>query len=142
MTRLRNITQLGMATSPAGYGFSALLAGLGVAGSEPGQLGPVGRAEFRVSARKVHLDGIARYEKFPGDVGIAQTLAGKLDHLPLDRAQAGPPVRGARVLPPAPLGVGHGLLDRQPGAVLQGPVKTFVAQCSAGRGQVPLSSLP
>ena len=73
---------------------------------------------------------------------VLKGKAGKLDHLPLDRAQAGPPVRGVRVLPPAPLGVGHGLLERQPGAVLQSPVKTLVAQCSAGRGQVPLSSLP
>src|SRR5690349_15633949 len=95
---------------PAGYDFSALLASLRVAGSQPGQLGPVGHAELRVSVRKVHLDRVARYEQFPGDVGIAQTPAGKLDHLPLDRAQAGPPVRGGRVRPTAPLSVGHGLL--------------------------------
>ena len=100
----RNSTQVGT--------FSARLAALQVAGGEPGQLGPVGYPELRVSPRKVHLDRIARNEQFPGDVGIAQASAGKLDQLTFNRTEADPTMRGARALPAAPLGVGDGLLER------------------------------
>ena len=90
-----------------------------MAGSEPGQLGPVGHAEFRGRVRELHLDGISGHEQCPRDVWIAQALAGQLGHLPLDRAQAGPPVRGARMLAAAALGVGDGLLERQSGPLLE-----------------------
>ena len=96
---------------PGGY-FSARLAVLQVVGGEPGQLGPVGYPELRVSPRKVHLDRIARYEQLSRDVGIAQSSAGKLDHLTFNGTEAEPSMRGARVLPAAPLGVGDGLLER------------------------------
>src|SRR5579862_4602331 len=136
--------------SVAGYEFSALLAGLRVADSKPGELRPVSHAELRVSARQVRLHRVAGDEQLPGDVGIAQALAGQLDHSPLDRAQAGPSMRGVRVRPPPPLSVSYGLRERKPRAILQRPFKTLiaqcsagrVAQCSAGRGQVPLRSLP
>ena len=86
-TGLRNSTQVGTT-------FSARLAALQVAGSEPGQLGAVGHPELRVSTRKVLLDCIARYEQFPCDVGIAHALAGKLDHLTFAGTEADPPMRG------------------------------------------------
>ena len=96
---------------PGGY-FSARLAVLLVAGGEPGQLGPVGYPELRVSPRKVHLDRVARYEQLSRDVGIAQASAGKLDQLTFNGTEADPTMRGARALPAAPLGVGDGLLER------------------------------
>ena len=44
--------------------------------------------------------------------------------------------------PVAPLGVGDGLLEGQPGAVLNRPFQAVVAQRGAGRGQVQHRCLP
>jgi len=119
---------------PSGCDFSALLAVVRVAGSEQGQFGPVGHAELGVDMRKVHLYRVTRHKQFPGDVRIVPALAGKLDHLPLDRAKASPPVCGTRMLPTAALGVGDGLGKRQSGSILQTLFKILVAQCSADDG--------
>jgi PQQ-like domain len=123
------LRQVGMTSD-----FSTPLAVLRVAGSEPGQFGPVGHAELGINVRKVHFYRIAGHEQRLSDVRVIQALAGKLDHLPLDRAQAGPPVRGARMLPAAALGVGDGLLKRQSGPLLECFFKILVAQCGADGG--------
>src|SRR5260370_15080727 len=92
--------------------------------------------------RKVHLYRVTRHKQFPGDVRIIQALAGKPGHLPLDRAQAGPAVRGGRMLAAAALSVGDGILKRQSAAFLECFFKIPFAQCSAGSGQGPFGSSP
>src|SRR6201995_720471 len=89
----------------------------------------------------MHLHRIAGHEQFLGDAGIAEALAGQLGHLPLDWAQAGPPVRSTRTFPVAALSVVDSLRKGQPGTLLRCFLEVVVAQCSTADGQGPLGLL-